>query len=96
MKRKNTQSLREILDEFTRSQHLDDKLAEHRVINALPLIVGNGIAGYIRSTYFHHGILYVNLNSSVVRNELMLMRTRLIQQLNQEVGNAVVKDIHFK
>jgi hypothetical protein len=26
----------------------------------------------------------------------MLMRTRLIQQLNQEVGNTVVKDIQFK
>jgi len=37
--------------------------------------------------------LYVHLNSSVVRNELLMLREALKEQLNKKAGSEVIKDI---
>jgi hypothetical protein len=37
--------------------------------------------------------LYVHLNSSVVRNELLMLREALREKLNKKAGSEVIKDI---
>jgi hypothetical protein len=43
--------------------------------------------------YIKEMILYVHLNSSVVRNELLMLRETLREKLNQKAGSEVIKDI---
>jgi hypothetical protein len=38
----------------------------------------------------------VHLNSSVVRNELLMLRQELMEKLNQKAGTEVIRDIVLK
>jgi predicted nucleic acid-binding Zn ribbon protein len=96
MIKKNAQSLGEILDEFIKSQHLDEKLYETRLLNSYPQVVGSGIAAHTKRLYIKDGILYVSLDSSVIRNEMQLMRQNLISRLNGNIGHDIIRDIIFR
>ncbi|MCE5174577.1 MAG: DUF721 domain-containing protein [Bacteroidales bacterium] len=96
MRRRNTQSLHEILDEALKSMKIDGKLFETRLINAYPEIVGSGIAAHTKSLYIQRGVLYVKIDSAVIRNELQMMRQSLIEHLNRQVGHDTIKDIVFR
>jgi len=42
------------------------------------------------------GKLYVYLKSSVVRNELFMMREKLLEELNKRAGEELIKEIILK
>jgi predicted nucleic acid-binding Zn ribbon protein len=96
MIRKNTQSLRDVLKQVVKDQNLENKLYETRVINAFPEVVGRGISAHTKNLYVKDEVLYVQIDSSVVRNELRLMRQSLISRLNENLGKNVIKDIIFR
>ncbi|MDD4922789.1 MAG: DUF721 domain-containing protein [Bacteroidales bacterium] len=96
MRKRNAQSLRDILDETLKNMHIDGKLYETRLINAFPEIVGSGIASHTKNVYILKGILYVQMDSAVIRNELQMMRQNLVEHLNRSVGHDTIKDIIFR
>jgi len=96
MRRRNTQSLHEIIDEALKSLHIDGKIYETRLISAFPEIVGSGIASHTKNVYIQKGILFVQMDSAVIRNELQMMRQSLIEHLNRRVGHETIKDIVFR
>lgn len=96
MIRKNTQSLRDIIKQVVKDQHLESKLYETRVINIFPEVVGRGICSHTKNLFVKDAVLYVQIDSSVVRNELRLMRQSLISRLNENLGKDIIKDIVFR
>ena len=54
--------------------NLGGKLNETAVINSWEEIVGKAISSRTSKIYINDHILYVHLNSSVVRNELLMLR----------------------
>jgi predicted nucleic acid-binding Zn ribbon protein len=93
MRRSKTISLAEALKDYIREMNLEGKLNEVGVINSWEEIVGKAISSRTSKIYFKDHILYVHLNSSVVRNELLMLREMLKEKLNQKAGTEVVKDI---
>lgn len=96
MIKRNAQCIKDILDEFISSQNLEGKLYETRLKNAYPEIVGTGINSHTKSLFIKDGILYVSLDSSVIRNEMQLMRQSLISRLNKNIGHDIVRNIVFR
>jgi len=96
MRRRNSQSIQEILEESLKSLHIDGKIYETRLMNAFPEIVGSGIAAHTKNIYISRGTLYVQMDSAVIRNELQMMRQSLIDHLNKQVGHETIKDIIFR
>lgn len=95
MIRKNAQSLKDILDELLKNQHLDERIYETRVLQAFPEVVGPVINSYTKNLFIKKGILHISVESSVIRNEMRLMRGNLISRLNDNVGHKVINDIIF-
>lgn len=95
MIRRNTQRLADVLEELFRSQQLDGKLYENRLIKALPEVLGKGLAAHISQPYIQKGELHLTVDSAVIRHELQLMRTRLISRLNAVDGREVITEIRF-
>jgi predicted nucleic acid-binding Zn ribbon protein len=93
MRRSKTISLAEALKDFTREMNLDVKLSEVGVINSWEEVVGKAISSRTSKIYIKDHVLYVHLNSSVVRNELLMLRQALKEKLNEKAGSEVVKDI---
>jgi predicted nucleic acid-binding Zn ribbon protein len=96
MRRRETQSLAAILDEILKTQHLDVKLNEVRLLKSWEDVLGSNIAAYTSNKYIKNKTLFVHIRSSVLRNELLMSRQRLIELLNKSVGAEVIKDIVFR
>jgi predicted nucleic acid-binding Zn ribbon protein len=93
MRRSKTISLAEALQDYIREMNLGGKLDEIGVINSWEEIVGKAISSRTSKIYIKDHILYVHLNSSVVRNELLMLREALKEKLNTKAGREVIHDI---
>jgi len=93
MRRSKTISLAEAVDDYIREMNLGGKLSEIGVINSWEEIVGKAISSRTKKIFIKDHILYVHLDSSVVRNELLMLREALKEQLNKKAGSEVIRDI---
>jgi predicted nucleic acid-binding Zn ribbon protein len=93
MRRSKTISLAEAIKDYISEMKLGEKLSEVGVINSWEEIVGKAISSRTTTIYIKDHILYVHLNSSVVRNELLMLREVLKAKLNEKAGSDVIKDI---
>jgi predicted nucleic acid-binding Zn ribbon protein len=93
MRRSKTISLAEAIKDYIREMKLDVKLGEVGVINSWEEIVGKAISSRTSKIYIKDHVLYVHLTSSVVRNELLMLRQALKEKLNEKAGSEVIKDI---
>ena len=96
MRRSRTISLAEALKDYIREMNLEGKLNETGLINSWEEVVGKAISSRTSKVYIKDKVLYVHLNSSVVRNELLMLRQALKEKLNQKAGAEVIKDIVLK
>ena len=93
MRRSKTISLAEALNDYIKEMNLGPKLSEVAVINSWEEIVGKAISSRTTKIFIKDGVLHVHLSSSVVRNELLMLRESLKEKLNKKAGSEVIKDI---
>jgi predicted nucleic acid-binding Zn ribbon protein len=93
MRRSKTISIAEAVNDYIREMNLGEKLSEAGVINSWEETVGKAISSRTTKIYIKDHVLYVHLNSSVVRNELLMLREALREKLNQKAGTEVIKEI---
>ncbi|MDP4223115.1 MAG: DUF721 domain-containing protein [Bacteroidota bacterium] len=93
MRRSKTISLAEAIKDYIKEMKLDGKLVEINLINSWEEIVGKAISSRTSKIYIKDHILYVHLSSSVVRNELLMIREALREKLNERAGSEVIKEI---
>jgi predicted nucleic acid-binding Zn ribbon protein len=96
MRRSKTISLAEAIEDYIREMNLEGKLKEVNLINSWEETVGKAIASRTSKIYIKDHILFIHLNSSVVRNELLMLREALKEKLNEKAGAEVIKDIILK
>jgi predicted nucleic acid-binding Zn ribbon protein len=96
MRRSNTQSISEVLREYIEALGMSRKLKESRLQQQWKEIVGKNAASLTKKIYLKDGVLYAYLNSSVLRNELLMMRDTLIKRINDDAGEEIVKKIILK
>jgi predicted nucleic acid-binding Zn ribbon protein len=93
MRRSKTISIAEAVNDYIKEMNLGDKLSEVGVINSWEETVGKAISSRTTKIYIKDHVLYIHLNSSVVRNELLMLREVLRDKLNQKAGTEVIKEI---
>lgn len=96
MRRSKTMSMAEVLQDYIKTMNYGRKLNEVDVVQSWIDIVGRSIANHTKKIYLNNGVLFVYLDSSVVRNELLMLKQPLIQKINGRSGTEVVKDIVLK
>jgi predicted nucleic acid-binding Zn ribbon protein len=96
MRRSKTISLAEALKDYIREMNLEGKLQEINILNSWEEIVGKSISSRTSRLYIKDQVLYIHLTSSVVRNELLMLREELRAKLNEKAGSELIKDIILK
>lgn len=96
MRRSNTQPLSAILKEFVEQHHFDRKLKEVDIVEGWEQLLGKTIAHYTRNLYIQNGVLYAEISSAVVKNELFLMREEICRRINENAGEEIIRRIVFK
>lgn len=95
MKKSNTQSLGELLKEYIEAMNISGKLKEVEIINAWEEIVGKNVAKATRDIFIRDRAIYIKFSSSVVRNEISMLKNDLLRRLNEKAGHVVVDKIVF-
>jgi predicted nucleic acid-binding Zn ribbon protein len=96
MRKSNTQKISEVIDEYLKNSGLTQKLKKARIINHWEELIGKAIAKRTTSIYIKKKTLFVSLNSSVVKNELMMMRQQIIDAINKQAGEILIEKIVIK
>ena len=96
MRRSKTITLAEAVNDYIKEMNIGGKLSEVTIINSWEEIVGKAISSRTTKIFIKDHTLYVHLNSSVVRNELLMLRQELMEKLNQKAGTEVIRDIVLK
>ena len=96
MRRKDAQSIGQLIRTYLRQESLESPLNERRLVNAWPEVVGPTIASYTDGLFVRNQTLFVHLTSSVLRQELMMGRDLLVRNLNKHVGAQVITNIVFR
>ena len=93
--RNNDKELKEVLEQLFKAYGWTEKMDGVKIINSWDKVVGGIIANHTTNLYVKNKILYVKLDSSVIRNELYMERTNLVKKLNDEIGKKVIDEIVF-
>lgn len=96
MSKHNEHSIKEVIEQMLKAYRLDDRMAEKRLISAWDNVMGAMIAKHTKEIYINNKQLYVTLDSSALRNELSMARSKIIKMLNESVGSEVINEIILK
>ncbi|MBQ9165142.1 MAG: DUF721 domain-containing protein [Bacteroidaceae bacterium] len=95
MKRKRAICIGDLLRHYLREEGLETPLNQHRLINSWSEVMGNGILKYTGELFIKNQTLWVQIKSSVLRQELNIGRQQIVKRLNEHVGAQVIADIKF-
>jgi len=86
-------ALNDALKEFIKENKLQGGMDKVKVQEAWANLMGNGVNNYTTAVELRKDTLYVSLSSSVLRNELMQGRSRIVTMLNEELGKELITKI---
>lgn len=96
MKRRDAQSVSDVLSMMMRAQGLETPLAELRAIKAWPEIVGERVASVSHDLKIYNQTLFVRIDSAPLRGNLFMQRDELVRKINDRAGASVVAHIVFR
>jgi len=95
MKRQNSQSIGNVLQELLQDDLFCKKLNETKLIESWRKMVGENVQTKMTSIYIKNEILYVTITSPALKSDLRMRTTEYVRELNQEIGCEVIRDIKF-
>lgn len=88
--------LGDLVDRLMKAYQLDGKLAEIEVLSKWEEMMGKAVALRTRNIYIKDKTLIIEIDSSVMREELLFGKKIIIQRINEYSGKEVVTDVYFK
>jgi len=89
-------SLSDVLKEFVSTNKLQEGLDRVEIKDAWKNLMGNGVNSYTTSVQLKRDTLYVQLSSSVLREELSYGKEKIIAMLNEALGKELIKSLVLK
>ena len=86
-------SIQDALKEFVETNKLEKGLNKVNVADAWAKLMGNGVNNYTNSVSLERETLYVQLSSSVLREELSYGKEKIINMLNEELVKIIIKKL---
>jgi len=96
MRRSYTQPLSDVLRDYIKENQIGRKLKEVDIVQSWEELLGKTIVYYTRNVSLKNRILFVEISSPVVKNELFMMREEIKRKLNEKAGEEMVEKIIFK
>ena len=95
MFKRNVMTLAEVINMHLRQNGLETPLLQNRIIDAWDTVAGEFIGKYTSDKFIKNQVLFVKITNPALRSDLSMMRTRLVNNLNQAVGSRVIVDIRI-
>ncbi|WP_316830916.1 DUF721 domain-containing protein [Pedobacter aquatilis] len=95
MRKPNDVTLKDAIGKMLDVYRLRRKFDETSILAVWPEIMGTAIANRTKQIYIHDKKLFIRIESSVIKNELVMVRQGIIQKLNDHAGSIVITEIVF-
>lgn len=95
MGRTNDKSVKEAFEQMLQVYKMKRRFDETSLLNAWPDIMGKAVANRTSQLYIRDKKLYIKLDSSVLRNELIMVRSQILEKMNDRAGSQVLEDVIF-
>jgi len=95
MRKANDKSLKDAIEQMMQVYKIKRKFDETGIIANWPQFVGKAVANRTKELFIHDKKLFLRIESSVIKNELMMMRTQIIEKINEEAKGTIIDEIIF-
>jgi predicted nucleic acid-binding Zn ribbon protein len=84
------------IEEFLDKNRLKEGVAKCQIASIWAEVVGKPIARYTKRTVLNNKKLTVYTSSPIVRKELMMLKTEILEQINKKIGKELVQEIDIR
>lgn len=95
MRKPNDKTMKEAIDQMLSVYKLKRRFDETAVVAAWPDIVGKPVANRTSELFISNKKMFLRIESSIVKNELVMMRSQIIEKINAEAGDKLIEEIIF-
>ena len=89
----NQSTVGDVLKQIIQVNKLQPGIDQIDVKEAWQNLMGNGVNSYTKNVALRGNTLYVELSSSVIREELSHGNSKIIAMINEELQREVIKDV---
>ncbi len=93
MRESNDETLKDALQRLSNDRQFKTKLRQAKIRDLWPQIMGQTIANYTGEIFIRKEILYLTITSSSLKQELTYGKDKIVKILNEELGEAYLKDV---
>lgn len=94
-RKKGVSTVGDAIRELLKAYRLEGRYNSTELINRWPEIVGKTIANRTSRIFVKNDVLFVEVNSAPLKQELNLNKNRILHLIEEKMGNDVVKEIIF-
>lgn len=95
MRKANDKSLKEAIEQMLQVYKIKRRYDETAIIASWPQLVGKSVANRTKELFISDKKLFLRIESSVIKNELMLIRSQIIEKINTDAKSVLVEEIIF-
>ncbi len=91
----NESPIGDVIEKLLKAYQLDGKMKELEVVSKWEEMMGRAVFLRTANIYIKNNILYLTIDSSVMRDELAQGKSIIIQRINETAGCVMISDVWF-
>lgn len=91
----NEATVGELIEKLFKAYRLDGKMKEMDVLASWEELMGKAVAHRTKQIYIRNKTLILQMDSSVMREELSFGKLIIIERINQKAGFEMITDVYF-
>ena len=86
-------SVKDLMQSFIKENNLSKGMQKIKVEETWTKMMGPGVASHTSSVKLQNKTLIIQLNSSVLREELSYGKEKILKMMNEEIGEEVISKL---
>jgi len=95
MRKANDKSIKEAIEHMLNVYKLKRKYEETSVVAHWSDLMGKSVANRTKEIYIRDKKLFLRMESSVIKNEIQIMHSQIIEKINEKAGTVLIEEIIF-
>ena len=92
-RKREANSMKDLMQSFIKENNLTKGMQKLKIEEVWEQLMGAGVVSYTERVELQNKTLIIKLTSSVLREELSYGKEKIIQLINQEMGEELVKKL---
>ncbi len=84
------------MKQFLKQSRVKSSIQAFQIEEAWEKIMGKTVAKYTEKIHIHGQILYITTTVAPLKNELMYQKEKILERVNEALGEKVIKEVVIK